>query len=197
MLPLCNPYERRKDPQKVRAALIAAAARLIAEQGLGKLTVDAVARSAGVTKGGLFHHFPTKQDLLEGVVETMLADADIQLSAMMADDPVAHGAFTRAYLNGVLGDAPSIEGVSSRALCLATLADPDLSDRWARWVEGKLANFAVTDDNPSCTLVRLAADGAWLASLRQCGPPPPLPVGVYDALIALTLPDPITSEPIS
>ena len=50
-------YERRKEPEKVRAALIAATASIIAEHGLGKLTVDGVARAAGVIKGGLFHHF--------------------------------------------------------------------------------------------------------------------------------------------
>ena len=181
-------YERRKEPEKVRAALIAAAAQLIAERGLPRLTVDAVARAAGVTKGGLFHHFPTKQDLVRGVLGAMVEFADATIDAQMATDPEPHGRFTRAYLDGVFADH-RLDGVtSSRTLCLAMLADPDLQDGWSGWVEGRVAIHAETDDNPACALVRLAADGAWLNSLQHPDPPPPLPAEVHDMLMDLTRP---------
>ena len=181
-------YERRKEPEKVRAALIQAAAHLIAEQGLPRLTVDAVARAAGVTKGGLFHHFPSKQDLVRGVQETMIAFADETINAQMATDPEPHGRYTRAYLDGVFADHKLGGNTSSRTLCLAMLADPDLQEGWSTWVEGRVALHAATDDNPACTLVRLAADGAWLNSLQHPDRPPPLPSEVRQMLIDLTYP---------
>ena len=181
-------YERRKEPEKVRAALIQAAAQLIAEQGLTRLTVDAVARAAGVTKGGLFHHFPSKQDLVRGVQETMIAFANETMDAMMATDPEPHGRFTRAYLKGVFADQKLGGITSSRTLCLAMLADPDLQEGWAGWVESRIVRHAETDDNPGCALVRLAADGAWLNSLQHPTDPPPLPAEVHEMLIGLTYP---------
>lgn len=180
--------ERRKEPEKVRAALIDAAAQLIAENGMARLTVDAVAKAAGVTKGGLFHHFSTKNELIQGVLNAMIAFAGEQLDAAMAEDPEPHGRFTRAYLNGVFKDKRLNGKTSSRTLCMAMLADPDLQYSWSSWVAQQIARHAETDDNPRCALVRLAADGAWLNSLMQPGIPPPLPVEVHRTLIELTKP---------
>jgi AcrR family transcriptional regulator len=183
-----SAYERRKEPEKVRLALTLAAAHLIAERGLSRLTVDAVAKAAGVTKGGLFHHFPSKQDLVLGVLGAMIDFANETLEAMMATDPEPHGRFTRAYLKGVFADQKLGGHTSSRTLCLAMLADPDLQDGWGKWVEGRIALHAATDDNPACALVRLAADGAWLNSLQHPTDPPPLPAEVFEMLMSLTYP---------
>jgi AcrR family transcriptional regulator len=38
------------------------------EQGFGHVTLDAVAERAGVSKGGLLYHFPTKSDLVRGLL---------------------------------------------------------------------------------------------------------------------------------
>lgn len=174
----------------MRAALIVAAAAMIAEKGLNRLTIDAVAKAAGVTKGGLFHHFASKDDLIQGVQNTMIDAADATISASMADDSVRHGSFTRAYLNGVLSRPKVIDDLPTHTLCMAMLGDPKLQDDWFDWVGQQVARHAETDDNPSCALVRLAADGIWLNSLRRGGMPPPVPPEVVAALIALTHPSP-------
>ncbi|WP_028314250.1 TetR/AcrR family transcriptional regulator [Desulfatibacillum aliphaticivorans] len=43
------------------------ASQLIAEKGFDNVTVDEICKAAGVAKGGFYHHFPSKDDL---VVET-------------------------------------------------------------------------------------------------------------------------------
>lgn len=179
---------RRKDPVRNRAALIEAATAVIVEQGLAKLTVDAVAKAAGVTKGGLFHHFASKDDLIQGVLSDMLGVAEAQIQAAMADDPEPHGRFTRAYLNGVCGKRDAEDDATSRALCVAMLGDPTLSSSWRNWVVQKVAAHADTDDNPRCAMVRLAADGIWLNSLTQPDDPPPVCDDVKSSLMALTYP---------
>lgn len=185
MISMCG-YERRKEPAKVRAALIHAAAEIICDKGLARLTIDAVAKAAGVTKGGLFHHFASKDDLVQGVLDAMMTSASARIDEIIAADPEAHGRFSRAYLNGVF-ENHQLEGkVSTRMLCLAMLADPDIQGRWSDWVASQVAHHAETDDNPNCALVRLAADGAWLNSLKHPGIPPPLPVELYRTLIELT-----------
>ncbi len=51
-----------------RPQIIEAALRTIAELGFQNLTLELVARRAGMSKGGLVHYFPTKQELIQAAV---------------------------------------------------------------------------------------------------------------------------------
>lgn len=184
---MISPSSKRKDPVRNRAALIDAATAVIVEHGLARLTVDAVAKAAGVTKGGLFHHFASKGDLIRGVLNNMMERAESQLEDVMAADPEPHGRFTRAYLEGVCGKQGP-EAAASRALCVAMLGDPTLSDYWTGWVEDKVTANAATDDNTRCAMVRLAADGIWLSSLNSSENAPSICAEVRAGLLALTYP---------
>ncbi|MGW3007569.1 TetR/AcrR family transcriptional regulator [Streptomyces sp. NPDC001219] len=53
-----------------RAAILEAAMELIAERGYRRTSLAAVAERAGLTQQGLLHHFPSKELLLAGVLET-------------------------------------------------------------------------------------------------------------------------------
>jgi len=55
--------------QTSREKILAAAAELAREIGPGHLSLDAVARRAGVSKGGLLYNFPSKASLMQGLVE--------------------------------------------------------------------------------------------------------------------------------
>jgi AcrR family transcriptional regulator len=52
-----------------RTRIVAAAERVVARDGGGNLTLDAVAKEAGVSKGGLLYHFPSKEALLQAILE--------------------------------------------------------------------------------------------------------------------------------
>lgn len=80
---------QRADARRNRALIIEAAESVLAEKGL-TAPVDDIAREAGVGVGTLYRHFPTKEALLQAIlnarVERMVADAQARASA---DDPVA------------------------------------------------------------------------------------------------------------
>lgn len=59
----------RKTPEQTRNKLLEAAAHIILTQGAAHLTLDQVAQAAGISKGGLLHHFPTKEALLIGLLQ--------------------------------------------------------------------------------------------------------------------------------
>ena len=67
--------ERQKGQSSSRERILDAASQLVCEIGAGRLTLDAVADRAGLSKGGLLYSFPSKDDLLRGMVERMVADA--------------------------------------------------------------------------------------------------------------------------
>jgi TetR/AcrR family transcriptional repressor of nem operon len=62
-----------RDGRATRTRILDAAQQLVLEQGFGGTSVDAVIESAGTTKGGFFHHFPSKQKLARALVERYVA----------------------------------------------------------------------------------------------------------------------------
>lgn len=56
-------------PAERRQLIVGAAVTLIAARGYWKLSMQEVADASGVSVGGLFHHFPTKEALLVAVLE--------------------------------------------------------------------------------------------------------------------------------
>jgi AcrR family transcriptional regulator len=55
-----------------REKILDAAAELVAEIGAGRLTLDAVAERAGLSKGGLLYNFPSKDALLQAMIQRMI-----------------------------------------------------------------------------------------------------------------------------
>ena len=64
-----------------RRRILDAAQDLARSTGPGNLSLDAVAAQAGVSKGGLLYHFPSKNRLMEALVEDHLSRFDAALSA--------------------------------------------------------------------------------------------------------------------
>lgn len=52
--------------------ILEAAAEIAKESGPAHISLDAVAARAGISKGGLLYHFPSKSKLLEATVEVFL-----------------------------------------------------------------------------------------------------------------------------
>ncbi len=148
--------------------LNAAQARLLTG-GPTSLVLDAIANDAGVSKGGLLYHFPSKHDLIGGLCDRMLAGFDERLTAACDADPNPNGAWTRAYLDStVTGDGkPADDSAQLMAGLLASLGRDSehlevIRRRFARWHE-KLEQDGL--DPTRASIVRLAADGLWLSAL--------------------------------
>lgn len=61
---------RTKDPtSEVRTRILDAASEVIRREGAIALTLDAVAKQAEVSKGGLLYHYPNKEALVGGLLE--------------------------------------------------------------------------------------------------------------------------------
>lgn len=164
---MATAHHRRKQPELVRRALLDCVAKIAAEQGLAAVTIQSVADAAGVTKGGLLHHFASKQALIEAVFADLLDQLDREIEALMTADPERSGRFTRAYVKACFADRTL--GASSlwAALSVSLITEPALRQLWSQWLDARLEEHRETDDMPMLAVVRLAADGVWLSDLLE------------------------------
>lgn len=154
--------------------MLRAAATVVAERGYSSLTLDAVGAAAGVSKGGVLYHFPTKEALVAALLEELTSEFEADQSAAHAADPTPPGAWTRAYASAGSVPPEGADQVAAVALLAAVGHDPSLLEplqtRYRAWVERLDADGLPGVD---AHVVRLAADGLWAADLFQLAPPDP------------------------
>ncbi|MFI9721843.1 TetR/AcrR family transcriptional regulator [Streptomyces sp. NPDC052396] len=154
----------------MRDQLLDAVERLLAHRGVDALRLDAVATEAGVSKGGLLHHFPSKLALIQGVVER-LAD---RFEAGLPPPGAPPGAFTRAWLTTTVPATADGERTADQVplALLAAAGGPGvlevLRERYTGWQQ-RLEQDGL--DPAVSTLVRMAVDGWWTARLLGLAAP--------------------------
>ena len=97
-------HERRA---RTRAALLRAAGRVFAEQGFHRSTLEGVAAAAGVSKGALYHYFPSKEQLFLALLEDRLGAGIRDIEAVVAErgfDSGQLGAATETFLRRINRD---------------------------------------------------------------------------------------------
>lgn len=174
--------------QATRRALLAAAGQIVQDEGIQRLTLEAVARGAGVSKGGLLYHFPSKETLITEFVADRLARFDAALAEAAAlDGGPTPGRWLRAYVR--LTFAPPQPGSDLTAALFAAAATSPalLAPVWAAFDRWQARAVADGLDPTVATLVRLAADGLWFADLfGAAAVDAPLRAAARDALVGLT-----------
>jgi AcrR family transcriptional regulator len=157
-----------------KGRIIDAAEEVVLRDGVAHLTLDAAAAEAGLSKGGVLYHFPTRDALVAGMVDKIIDEFDRDIEAHHAD-PGEPGSFTRAYVRATMSPISSTPERQDRlgaALIAAAAGEPALlaplhaaAERWQRRLEGDGLDPTVA------TLVRLACDGLWLCDLFGLAPP--------------------------
>ncbi len=150
--------------------ILNAASKVVAEKGIFNLTLEAVAKEAGISKGGLLYHFRTKEVLVEEMVKHLASNYQMKIDEHATSDPVEKGRWTRAYIDVTFNKAYKNKGMHS-GLLAAKAINPDLLrpihdvyEEWQRFID----NDEI--DPTLATIIRLAADGIWLADLFDINP---------------------------
>lgn len=154
---------RTKHPELTRRGLLDAARRVLRTHG-ATLSLDAVAREAGVSKGGLLHHYPTKDHLLVALAHALIDQFHEHLKAAhaheIATNGAAPGAWLRAYIRVNFARDEDAEALTPALAPLAAL--PEMLGSFQE-AQAFLIREAEADGLPPerAHAVRLACDGLW------------------------------------
>ena len=77
-------------PEQRREQLIDAALDVILERGYGGVSIEAIAREAGITRPVVYDHFPNLNRLLHAVIEREERLSLRQLAEVVPEDPGDH-----------------------------------------------------------------------------------------------------------
>jgi len=92
-----------------REQLLDATKRIVAERGFHAVSIEAVAREAGITRPIVYGHFHDLQGLLEALVEREAARALSQLAAVLPTD-LAGGDVRETLLTALRGYLEAVRG---------------------------------------------------------------------------------------
>lgn len=152
--------------ERSRKAALQAALAIIARDGPGRLTLDAIARESGMSKGGLTHQFPTKEAVLKALLEHQSKHFEDfsrrYLAKVEATALHPYLAAQIATLREVIGQPDSV----AFAILGAMNQDPNLLAR-NRDIEASTAEAIKTEaDDPQLAMLRWnAAKGLALSAM--------------------------------
>jgi AcrR family transcriptional regulator len=139
-----------------RDLVLDAAEAVAHERGVPGLTLDAVAARAGVSKGGLLYHFPTKEALIQSMVARIAYLAKEHFKEELASEPPGPGRHAHCFLRLLLDSKsrffPRLKHMAT-PLLVAVAESPELLDPMRRFFR-EIRQGMVEDG--------LAPERAWL-----------------------------------
>jgi AcrR family transcriptional regulator len=119
-------------------AILATAERLLAERSLSALSVDDLARGAGISRPTFYFYFAGKEDVLLELLDRMVAEVGERLAALPRIAESEPDRWWRGVL-GVFVDVFTAHQAVSRTLGEARATIPELGRVWSshltRWTE--------------------------------------------------------------
>ena len=140
---------RAESKQRTRARLVAEAQRLFRERGYAATSLEQIAEAAEVTKGAIYGHFASKEDLMLSALE---AEPSPDYSTTLEDESRPLRERLAAYGRAVAAEQPG--DIEELAMYLefyaALLRAPDALARYRDSRERRLVQLAAADgDQPS------------------------------------------------
>ncbi|MFF5225109.1 TetR/AcrR family transcriptional regulator [Dactylosporangium sp. NPDC000521] len=161
---------RERDTIRTRRAILDAATTVVGKRGQGA-SVDAIAQAAGVSKGGLLHHFKSRDQLLLALAEDLAEQWWAAVRAAVDPRDNAPGRLVRGYINATFDDLLDGSAASEHAVLVATLATaPGVAEVLQRDTRQWAEAFEADGLHPQRVLMIVrAADGTAVAGLFEGG----------------------------
>ena len=166
---------QKRTGSQTRELIFQACGEILRTQGAKRLTLEAVAREAGLSKGGLLYHFPSKEILVEQLFKYHAEKFDKHLAKLSDANLTEKGGWLKAYL---LASLEEILDPGNAGLFASLFAAGEefpwvhkvMQQRYVAWQQ-HVENCGL--EPVLATLIRLTVDGLWFSEIYQYAPPNP------------------------
>ena len=140
--------------------ILDAAERVVAREGARKLTIDAVVKESGFSKGGVLYNFPSKLDLIKGMVARLVGEHTARHEAALREAEATGGSPLKAMLEALVRHENDMDRQVSMGLLAALAENPELIDPIRDAIAKMRADILAHAPDPDlANIVLLAADG--------------------------------------
>lgn len=188
---------RTADPAAQQAQLSRAVWEVLANQGIERLTIRAVAAAAGCTTGLVMHRFPNRQALLQHARHLLHERTRARVDALEAEATSPRAALHAVLAQGLALDADTTaESVVWVGFLAAAVGDDELTAQhqannraWRERIT-RLVTAAAPDwpDNQTATtvfaLIAMVEGAAALSFTDPAAYPPPAQLAMLDTTLA-------------
>ena len=160
-----------------RERILDAAEAVVIERGVNDMTLAGVAAQAGVGKGGLLYHFPSKDALVQAMVSRIASMVEQRFAAELAKVPPGRGRHAGTLLRLMMDTEgslfPRLQRVAAPLLA-AMARNPKMLDPMRRFFQG-VHQGMLADGLPADVswLVLAALDGVKFWRIFQVLKPSP------------------------
>ncbi|QNR95834.1 TetR/AcrR family transcriptional regulator [Stenotrophomonas sp. 169] len=147
-----------------KTRILDAAVRVINREGVRAVTFESVSSEAGLTRGGLLYHFPSREALLRGIDAHLVQAWEASMEAL-AGKPTAQTTAVERYEAYMRVSAQS--ATRAELLFMLESMDPETgsapwNEAMLRWAPSPPAAGTVAPSAWDPFIARLAADGLWI-----------------------------------
>lgn len=152
-----------------RQKILETAVRIVDTQGARHLTLDAVAAEAGLSKGGVLYHYPSKRALIEGMLSLLINSLDGAIQQYKGSAGAGYPAV------GLMALAEKEEQPKTESMALAILAaaaeDPSLLHQARGFIDSRLKEISSdNNDGQLAQVLFLALEGLRFLSMLRLLP---------------------------
>lgn len=162
------------EPQDRRTVILGHAADLFAAKGIVATTVREIADAVGILSGSLYHHFKSKDEMVDAIVSSYLADLTDRYNDVVtahSDPRTQLTELVQASLSVIEAHPHATEIYQNSGNYLTSLQGYDhiktaantISKTWIKVLEAGVTSGAFRDDIPPRVLYRLIRDSLWLS----------------------------------
>ncbi|SET29935.1 transcriptional regulator, TetR family [Natronincola peptidivorans] len=149
-----------------KEAILNAASSIIIQRGINHFTLEEVARAAGVSKGGLLYHFPSKNELIKEMLAKLLAEAEggVAPTEHELNNPYTRERWLLEYIKTSY-TATSVDRELTTGLLAAIATNKELIGPIRDYFSKRQQELDQCEDPVLATIIKLASDGMRFAKI--------------------------------
>lgn len=147
-----------RKPTISRDGLLTIAEDIVNSEGAQALTIDALAKAAGISKGGVQYAFASKDELIRGLVDRWTTQFD---TLLVDADSAGPNAFVRSYISA-MGSSRGALNAKLAGLMIAYMQNPQNRIETANWYRMILGKIGTAHESRAARTAFLAVEGLML-----------------------------------